>query len=226
MIYSINFLLKPLFSNVNKERMCPFLIFELVTIISFHGFRKNKMKLVMISFILVLVGHKSFVSSETAFAFPQFLILGQTGVGKSSLGNVLAGCKPNDESCFFPVCSGLESCTKETKIAEGSYLGDGPNVTLVDTPGFGDSSGNEDNLLIEMIEVLEETLEEANITILCFDYASRFDTGIQKMVLELESLFGRDRFWENVILEITKWAYDPVSIMNRNISGISEESAL
>ena len=77
-----------------------------------------------------------------------------------------------------------------------------------------------------MVKVLKETLEEANVTILCFDYASRFDTSIQKMVLELESLFGRDRFWNNVILEVTKWAYDPVSIRNRNISGISEESAL
>ena len=77
-----------------------------------------------------------------------------------------------------------------------------------------------------MVKVLKETLEEANVTILCFDYASRFDTSIQKMVLELESLFGRDRFWNNVILEVTKWAYDPVSIRNGNISGISEESAL
>ena len=77
-----------------------------------------------------------------------------------------------------------------------------------------------------MVNVLKETLEEANVTILCFDYDNRFDTGIQKMVLELESLFGRERFWDSVILEITKWAYDPVSIMNRNISGITEESAL
>ena len=76
-----------------------------------------------------------------------------------------------------------------------------------------------------MIEVLKETLEEANVTILCFEYG-RFNTAVQKMILELESLFGRDRFWDNVILEITKWAYDPVSIRNRNISGISEESAL
>jgi len=177
-------------------------------------------------FILYFVAYQPFVSASTSFAYPRFLILGQTGVGKSSLGNVLAGCKPNDENCFFPVCSGMDSCTKETKIAEASYLGDGAAVTLVDTPGFGDSSGNQDELIVEMVEVLKHTLEEANVTLLCFDYASRFDTGIQEMILEMESLFGRDRFWENVILEITKWAYDPVSIMNRNISGISEESAL
>ena len=125
----------------------------------------------------------------------------------------MAGCQPNDDSCFFPVCPGLESCTKETKIAETNYLeSSGAPVTLVDTPGFGDTTGNEGTLITEMVEVLKETLENANVTILCFDYANRFDTGIQKMVLELESLFGRERFWDNVIIEVTKWAYDEISI--------------
>ena len=83
------------------------------------------------------------VLSTTPFSYPRLLILGPTGVGKSSLGNVLAGCEPSDENCFFPVCPGADSCTKETKIAEGKYLGVGANVTLVDTPGFGDSDGEE-----------------------------------------------------------------------------------
>ena len=77
-----------------------------------------------------------------------------------------------------------------------------------------------------MVNVLKETLEEANVTILCFDYDNRFDTGIQKMILELEALFGRTRFWNNVILEVTKWAYDEVAIEKRNLQGITEESAL
>ena len=81
--------------------------------------------------------------TTSPFAYPRLLILGPTGVGKSSLGNVLAGCQPNDESCFFPVCPGGNSCTKETKIAQGFYLGNGPNVTLIDTPGFGDTDGDE-----------------------------------------------------------------------------------
>ena len=84
----------------------------------------------------------------------------------------------------------------------------------------------QDSLILEMVDVLKETLEEANVTILCFDYANRFDTGIQKMILELESLFGRTRFWDNVILEVTKWGYDQKSINDRAHQGITEESAL
>lgn len=49
----------------------------------------------------------------------------------------------------------------------------GPNVTLVDTPGFGDSDGETDILISEMMETLKETLGTANMIILCFDYANR-----------------------------------------------------
>ena len=73
---------------------------------------------------------------------PRIVIMGQSGMGKSSLGNVLAGCEPSneEEECFFPVCSGTDSCTSETSIAYAPFLGKWGNetygeVTLVDTPG-------------------------------------------------------------------------------------------
>ena len=54
---------------------------------------------------------------------PRVLILGQTGVGKSTLANVLIGEDVNCNDCTFPICDGLESCTKETKYATGQWLG-------------------------------------------------------------------------------------------------------
>ena len=101
------------------------------------------MNLIIKTIVWLFVINYHPVLSTTPFSYPRLLILGPTGVGKSSLGNVLAGCEPSDENCFFPVCPGADSCTKETKIAEGKYLGVGANVTLVDTPGFGDSDGEE-----------------------------------------------------------------------------------
>ena len=54
---------------------------------------------------------------------PRIVIFGETGVGKSSLGNVLLGADVNCEDCVFSVCHGIDSCTKETKITPGKWLG-------------------------------------------------------------------------------------------------------
>jgi len=164
------------------------------------------------------------------YPYPRIVIMGQSGVGKSSLSNVLAGCEPSneEEECFFPVCSGTDSCTNETSIASAPFLGKWGNesygeVTLVDTPGFGDSSGDDTPLLTNMIEVLKNELGDANLILICQTGNGRFNPSTIAMLLELESMFGRERLWENVMLEVTKWAFDAKSIADRERQGITEE---
>ena len=69
--------------------------------------------------------------------------MGQAGVGKSTLANVLIGkdkdCPDGDYNCFgTPAYAGLTIYTRELEAKEGKFIGD-PNrpVSLIDTPGFG-----------------------------------------------------------------------------------------
>ena len=75
-------------------------------------------------------------------AEPKLVIMGATGVGKSSLANVLLGESPECANCTLPICPGTEPCSNTTSYAVGQWLGDGDNFTVVDTPGFGDSDNN------------------------------------------------------------------------------------
>ena len=51
--------------------------------------------------------------------------------GKSSLANALLGCDPRgDNDCMFGVCGGLDSCTKNTTIGTGQWLGDADSFTV------------------------------------------------------------------------------------------------
>ena len=115
---------------------------------------------------------------------PHLIIIGATGVGKSTMANVLIGQSPNCDNCTFPVCPGGDSCTKETKYAVGNWTGIAvQEFTIMDTPGFGDSDG-EDNLLInEMVGTLKEVIKTTNGFLLVFKGDDeRFDEKSTQMI--------------------------------------------
>ena len=65
-------------------------------------------------------------------------------------------------------------------------------MSIVDTPGFGDSDNDDDNLINEMVDVLKDVVKTANGFVLLFNGMSeRFDTKAQQMLREFEvNIFG------------------------------------
>ena len=57
--------------------------------------------------------------NDTVLPEPHLTIIGSTGTGKSTLGNVLLGCPPDSTNCTFPVCGDHQSCTKNTTYGIG-----------------------------------------------------------------------------------------------------------
>ena len=111
---------------------------------------------------------------------------------------------------MFGTCSGLDSCTKNTTIGSGQWLGDNDGFTvsldqnqtnclddyylilkIVDTPGFGDSDGSDNKLIEEMMDILNNELQDTNVIVLTIDGATpRFTSGLYDMLRQMTSIFG------------------------------------
>ena len=119
--------------------------------------------------ILVCFSLATVSCQERNLTEPHIVILGPTGAGKSSLANVLIGVAPDCTNCTFEICSGANSCTKETSYAVAAYIGLGDEFTVVDTPGFGDSDNEDSELIDEMVNVLKNVVKTANTLVLLFN---------------------------------------------------------
>merc|ERR1719495_2378711 len=118
----------------------------------------------------------------------------------------------------------MNSCTKATKYATGKWLGKGgADFTVVDTPGFGDSDNNDNDLIDEMMNTLKNAVKASNVlVILISGEQQRFNSALQQMIREMEALFGKT-FWANAIIGVSFWAYDSVSVAKRKHQGKTED---
>ena len=130
---------------------------------------------------------------------PRFVMLGQQGVGKSSIANSLLGFdnlaevgkkKKNRLELPFAVGHGLKSKTKMTSFSTGQFLGNplSPNITVVDTPGFKvrkvcryippniviSQDQRDTEFVEELMNVLGDEVKEVESFVIVYKYKDRF----------------------------------------------------
>ena len=168
------------------------------------------------------------VDNEDRFASPRIVILGATGVGKSSLANVLMGRDKNykgmgfEDGCFKVL--GLnnmgQSVTKKTCEDQGHWLGNYslPKFTVIDTPGFGNDLVEEERTIEGLVNILKDEIRYIHAFVIAFKQQdNRMTASLRSMIGLFQKMFG-DHFWENAILEATHWNYHDHSIKMRAAS--------
>ena len=99
----------------------------------------------------------------------------------------------------------------------------GPEVTIIDTPGFGDDIENEQQTIEELVDVLKNQIKFVHVFVLAFNGESpRMTFALESMISLFEKMFG-NQFWENTLFEVTRWHFDTRSERNRQEKGQSEE---
>lgn len=74
------------------------------------------------------------------------LLMGETGAGKSTLGNKILG------RTAFQVGHDLKSCTSQSQTEAGQLFGLNLTVEVTDTGGLGDSEGRDETFVKHLAE--------------------------------------------------------------------------
>lgn len=148
------------------------------------------------------------------------VLLGHTGAGKSETGNTLTGGQN-----LFKASEGSESETQATSLATGKWFGreDEVDVTIIDTPGMGDSKGGDSAHISEMVASLKGEIKVVTTFVIVMNgQQPRLDNALKGMLLLFNAMFG-NQMWKNTIVVCTRWRCDELSIKMRKMKKGTEE---
>jgi GTP-binding protein EngB required for normal cell division len=125
------------------------------------------------------------------------IVLGETGVGKSSFCNKL---------CSTPKCKIGENLNSETDNVKGFY-GDNEynDIFIIDTPGLNDTNGKEKD--IKNIELMKDYIKQnqriKGIIIMLKFTDTRLTGSIKESLKVFYNLFPLNNFWDHVVFVLS-----------------------
>ena len=151
----------------------------------------------------------------------KILLLGETGVGKSSFGNYIIGKKK------FLTDGSAHSTTKiiDGKISERELYKD---IYIIDSPGTEDSKGNDEYFLEELKNSFQNINAGVKVICLLINFSQpKFPQYLQKQIHIYCLLFPIKDFWDHISIIFTKsYYYTPESKFNKTKSELESENGL
>merc|ERR550532_2228670 len=133
------------------------------------------------------------------------VLLGESGSGKSSIGNCLLSLKSGSG---FEESYRTKSCTKETTEIQGKRIQNGTEqtFTIVDTPGMNDSNNNDQENIGNIVEFLHNREYVNSFLLVRNGKNCRMHHSFKSMLSRFELSFGKE-FWQNVVIGISHIDY-------------------
>ena len=173
------------------------------------------------------------LDNEHLFPSPRIVIIGETGVGKSSLANVLLGRhaqydgRHSQDGCFDVSWNSYNGngVTTNTCHDTAYWLGNpnSTNVTIIDTPGLGETMENDQENIDTLVNLLKNEIKYIHAFVITLKWNGGPDIrGLRTMLNIFEKTFGKD-FWNHAIMAFTNWSYHPFDVEKRLQVNIIEE---